>query len=302
MLNKLTVSSSPHIHVNVSTTGIMFDVTLALFPATVFGVIIYGISAATLIAVCIISSMLAEYIWNKILKKENSLSDLSAVVTGLLLGLNLPPKLPIWMAVVGSFIAIIIVKQMFGGLGHNFVNPAITARIILMVSFPSAMTKFYEPFGIIESTATPLAQGNYSIKELLLGMHGGSIGETSALMLMLGGLYLIMRRVISPIIPVSFIGTVFIMSYLLGVNPFYSIFSGGLMLAAIFMATDYVTSPVTRLGGLIFGIGCGIITAVIRIFGALPEGVSYSILFMNLLVPHIDRLCMPKPFGSEVRK
>ena len=258
---------------------------------------------AVLIAVCVASAVLSEFLWNKALKKPNSLGDLTAVVTGLLLALNLPSSLPVWMAALGSAIAIIVVKQMFGGLGHNFANPAITARIVLMVSFPAAMTKFFEPFSMTVSSATPLAGGaEYTLRELFFGMHAGTIGETSVVMLVIGGLYLVMRRVISPIIPVSFIGTVFVFSWVLGANPIQAIFSGGLLLGAIFMATDYVTSPTFNWGKLIFGIGCGIITVVIRQFASLPEGVSYSILVMNLLVPHINSLTMPKPFGWEADK
>lgn len=300
MRNNLTVSSSPHLHSDFSTTGIMLDVIIALIPAAVYGTVIFGLKAALMIAVCIVSAVLSEFIWNKALKKQNSLGDLSAVVTGLLLALNLPSSLPVWMAALGSAIAIIVVKQMFGGIGHNFANPALTARIVLTVSFPAAMTRFLEPFTDTVSSATPLADSvGYSVRELLFGMHGGSIGETSALMLTLGGIYLILRRVISPIIPVSFIGTVFIFSLIIGADPIKAILSGGLILGAFFMATDYVTSPTFKWGKLIFGIGCGVITVVIRNFAALPEGVSYAILVMNLLVPHINTLTGPKPFGWE---
>ena len=303
MRNNLTVSSSPHIHSGVTSQSIMLDVIIALLPAAVYGVFIFGWRAAVLIAVCVASAALSEFLWNKALKKPNSLGDLTAVVTGLLLALNLPSSLPVWMAALGSAIAIIVVKQMFGGLGHNFANPAITARIVLMVSFPAAMTKFFEPFSMTVSSATPLASGaEYTLRELFFGMHAGTIGETSVVMLVIGGLYLVMRRVISPIIPVSFIGTVFVFSWVLGANPIQAIFSGGLLLGAIFMATDYVTSPTFNWGKLIFGIGCGIITVVIRQFASLPEGVSYSILVMNLLVPHINSLTMPKPFGWEADK
>lgn len=302
MRDNLTVSSSPHIHLGITTQSIMLDVIIALIPAAVFGAFIFGWRAAVLIAVCVATAVLSEFLWNKALKKPNSLGDLTAVVTGLLLALNLPSSLPFWMAALGSAVAIIIVKQMFGGVGHNFANPAITARIVLMVSFPAAMTRFYEPF-ITETSATPLIDGAaYGVKQLFWGVHSGSIGETSVILLIVGGLYLIMRRVISPIIPVSFIGTVFIFSAVLGVNHVQAIFSGGLMLGAIFMATDYVTSPTFNLGKLIFGVGCGIITVVIRQFASLPEGVSYSILVMNLLVPHINKLTTPKPFGWEADK
>lgn len=299
MENRLIVSSSPHIHTADSTQGIMLDVLIALMPATIYGVVLFGWRAALIIAACVASAVLSEYIWNRATKKENSLADLSAVVTGLLLALNLPSSLPVWMAALGSAVAIIIVKQMFGGLGQNFANPAMTARIVLMVSFPAAMTTFYEPFGDIVSSATPLGGGSYLLKELFLGAHSGCIGETSAVMLLLGGIYLILRRVISPIIPLSFIGTVFVFSWILGVNPLTAILSGGLLLGAIFMATDYVTSPTYPLGKLVFGIGCGILTVVIRHFAALPEGVSYSILLMNLLVPYINRFTSRKPFGME---
>lgn len=302
-MNKLTVSSSPHIHSPDTTAGIMLDVIIALMPATIYGIILYGWRAALILAVSIASALLSEFIWNKLLKKENSLGDLSAALTGLLVGLNVPSAMPVWMVALGSAIAIIIVKQMFGGLGHNFANPAMTARIVLMVSFPAAITHYFEPFGSIPAEATPLIDGGaFTIKELLLGMHGGCIGEGNALLLLIGGVYLILRRVISPIIPTSFIGTVFVMSWILGANPVTAILSGGLFLGAIFMATDYVTSPTFNLGKLIFGVGCGIITVVIRLYAALPEGVSYAILLMNLIVPYINDLTRPKPFFEEVKK
>lgn len=301
MQNKFIVSSSPHLHTPDSTGGIMFDVIIALLPATIYGIIIFGYRAALIILVSIVSALLSEFVWNKLTKKENSLYDLSAVVTGLLLALNLPSSLPLWMAAVGSAVAIIIVKQMFGGLGQNFVNPAIAARIVLLVSFPAAMTKFYEPFGEIVSSATPLASetGAYNVKDLLLGMHAGSIGETSSLLLLIGGIYLILRKVISPAIPCCFIGTVFFFSLILGSDPISAIFSGGLFIGAFFMATDYVTSPAMPWGQIIFGVGCGLLTVIIREFAALPEGVSYAILLMNILVPHINRLTARKPFGTE---
>lgn len=304
MENRLTVSSSPHIHTADSTQGIMLDVLIALMPATIYGVVLFGWRAALIIAVCVASAVLSEFIWNKATKKENSLADLSAVVTGLLLALNLPSSLPVWMAALGSAVAIIIVKQMFGGLGQNFANPAITARIVLMVSFPAAMTTFYKPLAGIETSATPLVNQEYQslkhLADLFWGAHGGCIGEISAAMLLLGGIYLVLRRVISPIIPLSFVGTVYVFSWILGVNqPLTAILSGGLLLGAIFMATDYVTSPTYPLGKLIFGVGCGILTVVIRRFAALPEGVSYSILLMNLLVPYINRFTSRKPFGME---
>lgn len=303
MSNKLSVSSSPHIHGEFSTQGIMLDVIISLIPVSVYGCVIFGLRAALILAVCVIGAVLSEFIWNKILKKENSVKDLSAVVTGLLLGLNLPSSLPVWQAALGSVVAIIVVKQMFGGIGNNFVNPAIAARIVLMVSFPAAMTKFYEPLSSAVSTATPLANPTaYTLNELLFGMHGGCIGETASLLLIIGGVYLVMRRVISPIIPLSFIGTAFLLSWALEIDPVTAVFGGGLLIGAIFMASDYTTSPTYPLGKLIFGCGCGILTVLIRRFGSLPEGVSYSILFMNLLVGYINRLTAPKPFGKEKKQ
>ena len=215
--------------------------------------------------------------------------------------MNLPPTLPLWQAAIGSAAAIIVVKQMFGGLGHNFANPAIAARIILLVSFPASMTRFTEPVSDAVTSATPLAgtAGTLSFKTLFFGMHAGSIGETSAFLLIVGGLYLVIRRVITPIIPVCFIGTVALLSLISGESVMLSVFGGGLILGAVFMATDYTTSPTTPLGKAIFAVGCGIITFVIRKFGSLPEGVSYSILLMNILVPHINRFTLSKPFGFE---
>ncbi len=303
MTNKLIVSSSPHIHAPDTTRGIMLDVIIALLPAAAFSIVLFSWRAALIIAVCVISAVLFEYLGCKVFKTENTIKDLSAVVTGLLLALNLPPALAgknIWMAVVGCFAAIFIVKQMFGGLGHNFVNPAIAARIILLVSFPAQMTTYYAPFRGAVTEATPLAEGaaSYGIKELLFGTHGGSIGETSVLLLVIGGLYLIIRGVIKPIIPLSFIGTVALLTLIMGDNPIFAICTGGVILGAVFMATDYVTSPATNLGKLIFGIGCGIMTVIIR-SGPAVEGVSFAILFMNLLVPHIDSITVRKPFGWE---
>lgn len=296
-----TVSSSPHIRHTDTTRGIMLDVIIALAPAALCGCIMFGWRAALILLVTTATAVLSEYLWCLCLKKPRSIGDLSAAVTGLLLGMNLPSETPIWIAALGSVIAIIIVKQMFGGIGHNFANPAMTARIVLMVSFPTQLTRFNEPFSDVVSSATPLAaeSGTYTLKELFFGTHGGCIGETAAFLLIVGGIYLLMRRIISPIIPVAFIGTVALTSLIAGGNPLQAILSGGVMLGAIFMATDYTTSPTTPLGKLIFGIGCGLLTFVIREFAALPEGVSYSILLMNILTPHINRLTLSKPFGLK---
>ncbi len=296
----LNVSSSPHIRHADTTRGIMADVLIALAPACVYGCVLFGLHALAVLLTCVAFALLSEFVWNKALHKPNSLGDLSAVVTGLLLGMNLPSTMPLWMAAIGSIAAIIVVKQMFGGIGCNFANPAIAARIILLVSFPSAMTDFAEPLSDTVTSATPLAAENglYTLKTLFFGMHSGTIGETSAFLLLIGGLYLIVRRVITPVIPVCFIGTVALLSFCAGQNALYAILSGGLMLGAIFMATDYTTTPITPLGKAVFAVGCGVITFVIRQFGSLPEGVSYSILLMNILVPHINRFTLRKPFGA----
>lgn len=301
MKELLTVASSPHIKRPDTTRGIMSDVVIALAPAATYGCILFGLRALAVLITSVSVAVLCEFLWNKALKKPNTIKDMSAVVTGLLLGMNLPPTLPLWQAAIGSAAAIIVVKQMFGGLGHNFANPAIAARIILLVSFPASMTRFTEPVSDAVTSATPLAgtAGTLSFKTLFFGMHAGSIGETSAFLLIVGGLYLVIRRVITPIIPVCFIGTVALLSLISGESVMLSVFGGGLILGAVFMATDYTTSPTTLLGKAVFAVGCGIITFVIRKFGSLPEGVSYSILLMNILVPHINRFTLSKPFGFE---
>lgn len=301
MKEMLTVSSSPHIKRPDTTRGIMSDVVIALAPAATYGCILFGLRALAVLITSVGVAVLSEFLWNRALKKPNTIKDMSAVVTGLLLGMNLPPTLPLWQAAIGSAAAIIVVKQMFGGLGHNFANPAIAARIILLVSFPASMTRFTEPVSDAVTSATPLAgtAGTLSFKTLFFGMHAGSIGETSAFLLIVGGLYLVIRRVITPIIPVCFIGTVALLSLISGESVMLSVFGGGLILGAVFMATDYTTSPTTPLGKAVFAVGCGIITFVIRKFGSLPEGVSYSILLMNILVPHINRFTLSKPFGFE---
>lgn len=308
MQEKLSVSTSPHVRHYDTTQGIMLDVLIALMPAAIWGCFIFGWNAILITVVSVATAVLSEYLWNLILKKPQTVGDLSAAVTGLLVGMNLSTGTPFWVAMIGSFAAIIVVKQMFGGLGHNFVNPAIGARIILLVSFPTFMTTFHEPLKYMTgpiadavSSATPIAAkaaGNGTkLFNLFFGLHSGSIGETSAFLLLVGGLYLVLRKVISPITPVCFIATVAALTYAFGGDGLYAILSGGVMLGAIFMATDYVTTPNMPLGKLIFGVGCGIITFVIRQFGSLPEGVSYSIILMNILTPHINNLTKIKPFG-----
>ncbi len=307
----LKVSSSPHIRNIENTTGIMFDVIIALIPLGIAGVIMYGFYAALIIAVSVAAAVTSEYLWCKAIKKQATLRDLSAVVTGLLIAYNLPPTIPLWMAALGSAIAIIVVKQMFGGLGHNFANPAITARIVLMVSFPAEMTNFILPFAAQSavSSPTPLSTfpsfGQFGILRLFLGNYPGCLGETSALLILVGGIYLVWRKVISPIIPVFFCGTVFLFTLIATGNPVVAlsaVCSGGVMLGAVFMATDYVTSPKLPIGKIIFAVGCGLITMLIRIYGNLPEGVSFSILLMNLLTPLIDKIPGVKPFGYKEEK
>jgi len=313
MNEQLIVSSAPHLKSQIKTKNIMLDVIIALVPAVIASVILFGFRALLLVAVTVAACVSSEYCVRKIMKRETTIRDLSAVVTGILLALTLPAHLPIWMAILGGVIAIVLVKQLFGGLGHNFVNPALTARAILFISFPLAMTFSPAPFqdGAIEavSEATPLAllSAEYadvlpSHLDLFLGNHPGALGEVSALALLLGGIYLIIKKVIKPTIPLFFMGTVFVLALLFGEDPVIHLLSGGLFLGAIFMATDYATSPLTGKGKIIYAIGCGLLTIIIRVFGDLPEGVSFAIIVMNILVPFIDRFTMPKPFTLKEAK
>lgn len=311
---KLTVSASPHVRSAQTVSGIMLNVIIALIPALAASVWLFGLRVLLVCAVTVSVSVLSEYIARKVMKRHNTIGDLSAVVTGLILAFNLPVSIPLWMAAIGSVIAIVVAKQFFGGIGQNFVNPAIAGRIILMVSFPTAMTTWTAPFAYKSTqgtitTATPLAAEESelpSLLEMFLGMRGGSLGETCAAALIIGGLYLIIRKIISPSIPLSFIGTVAVIMLIAGKGDLsfvaYQLLSGGLMLGAFFMATDYATSPINFKGKIIFGIGCGIITSMIRLFGSLPEGVSFAIILMNILVPHIENLTTPKPFGTAKEK
>lgn len=306
-MEKLIVTSSPHVKSSTTTSTIMRDVIIALIPALIASNIIFGLRAGLVTAVCVASCVGFEYLSRRIMNKKNTISDLSAVVTGIILAFNLPSTMPLWMCVIGSFVAIVIVKQLFGGIGQNFANPAITARIVLLVSFGTQMTNWAAPkiaaVADAVSGATPMAQiaagETPNILNMFLGTTGGSLGETSALALLIGGIYLVYRKVINPIIPVAFIGTVFVFTAVLGGNPLAQILGGGLFLGAIFMATDYSTSPVTNMGKLIFGIGCGLITVLIRVFGSYPEGVSFAILLMNILVPYIDKATKLKALGGK---
>jgi len=323
----LQVSSSPHIRDDVTTTRLMLNVIIALLPALGISIYMFGLRSLFIVLLTTGSAVLFEYLSRLIMKRYNSIGDLSAVVTGLLLAFNLPPTVPVWLPIIGSFIAIVIVKQIFGGIGQNFLNPALASRVILTLSFPSAMTRWailagraagraIQPGSPIAegtdliATATPLyliqsGQSNSSAMpsylDLFIGFKGGCLGEVSILALSIGIVYLLIRKVISPWIPLTYVATVAAITAACGQDPLYHILSGGLVLGAFFMATDYVTTPLTRRGKIIFGIGCGLITALIRLFGSMTEGVSFSILFMNILTPHIDRWTIPVPFGGERR-
>lgn len=313
-MEKLIVSSSPHFHGKKTTQKIMLDVIIGLTPAMIASVIIFGFRAAVVILTCVAACILSEFLSRRVMKRPQTVGDLSCVVTGILLALNLPVTINPLIAVFGSVIAIVVVKQMFGGIGQNFVNPALTARIILMNSFPAKMTHWtaafdYSATADAVTTATPLVtfynnggEGWPGYLKMFLGAHGGCLGETCALAILIGGLYLIVRKVISPVIPVTYLATVAVFSALLGRNPLFDLLSGGLMLGAFFMATDYTTSPLYWKGRIVFAAGCGVLTILIREFGSLPEGVSYSIMLMNILTPLIERYIKPKSFGSEKKK
>ena len=305
------VSGTPHVRSKESIQSIMRDVIIALVPATAAGIYYFGISALILIIAAIASSVIFEALCQKITKKPVTVSDLSAVVTGLLLAMNLPAAAPVWVAVVGSAFAIIFGKQLFGGLGQNFINPALAGRAFLLASYPTEMTTWSVPNGLevadAATYATPLAQlkaGHLdaSLGELMLGQCGGTIGETCAIALIIGGVYLLYKHVISWKIPVIYIATVAILFGVIGRHgmrmPLQEIMAGGVMLGGIFMATDYASSPVTPKGQIIFAVGAGLITYLIRTFGGYPEGVSYSILIMNCCVPLIERFTEPTIFGA----
>jgi len=327
----LVVAASPHIRSQASVRRIMWLVVIALLPALGGSVYFFGLRSLLLVAVSVASSMIFDALAQRSLGRKPTPFDGSAAITGLLLAYNLPPGVPLWMPAVGAAFATIVVKQLFGGLGHNFINPALAARAFLMVSWPTHMTTMWlKPFGTAPlsgldtvSGATPLAlvrraaeltsqdmdlngllcQANSlaELKRLFFGNIGGCLGETSALLLLVGALFLIIIRVIDWRIPVAYIGTVIVLALVLPGNhltPWFHVFSGGIILGAFFMATDYVTSPVTGKGRIIFGIGCGLITMLIRLYGGYPEGCSYSILLMNVVTPFIDRLTKPRLFGA----
>ena len=318
----LKVSASPHIRDRADTPRLMRDVIIALVPALLVSVYMFGYRALLIVSVTVSSAVVFEFASRKIMKRQQTLSDLSAVITGLLLAFSLPPDIPLWMPVIGSFAAIVVAKQLFGGLGQNFVNPALVGRIVLSISYPADLASWSLPAGrpssvfnlspVFESDiitrATPLemlyaGEGQMTVGmpdylDLFIGRHAGSLGEISIAALLIGVIYLVVRKVISLWTPLAFISIVMIFALFTGHDPIYHLLSGGLILAAFFMATDYTTTPLTRSGKVIFGIGCGLITALIRLFGSQPEGVSYAIVFMNILTQHIERITIPVPFGG----
>lgn len=307
----LVLSTSPHVFDDISTQKVMLNVCIALLPTLVASAVIFGWRALLVVAVTTLACVLFEYLWTRLRKQTATIGDLSAVVTGLLLAFNLPSTIPLYMAVIGSFVAIIVVKELFGGIGRNFANPAIVARIVLSVSFTAAMTNYGAPLiggaasGVdAVSSATPLAPAAPALPlfDLLFGVHGGVLGETCGAAILLGLIWLLATRTITFTIPGVYVGTVIVMSLLTGHDVATQVFSGGLLLGAVFMATDYVGSPTTFKGQVIFGIGLGLITCLIRFWGNMNEGVAYSILIMNLVVPYIDALTMATPLGGTKKK
>lgn len=309
-MKKLHTTIAPHIHSGASTRQIMLDVTIALLPAAVAGVVLFGLKALWIILACVISAVVAEALFNLACHKRQTIGDFSAVVTGLLLALNLSTNVPLWQCVVGSVFAIVVVKGLFGGLGKNLVNPAITARVFMLLTFSAVAGGAFPTIVELSATATPLAilnegveaaAGAPSLLDLLLGVHGGAIGETCIVALLIGFVYLVIRRVIKWYVPAAFVATVFLCYLVYAGDAVYAlqqILAGGLILGAVFMATDYVTTPANNLGRVVFCVGCGLITFAIRQFGSYPEGVSISILVMNLLSPIVEKLTTPKTLGG----
>ena len=311
-MSKLQVTSSPHAKGARTTQGIMADVLIALAPAVVASVVFFGYKSLLLVAFCALSCVLLEYICRRVMKRTNTVSDLSAAVTGVLLALTLPPDIPLHLTLVGSVTAIVVVKQMFGGLGNNFVNPALVGRIVMLVSFAGVenasgvnvgMTGFRDTvFHDAVTGATPLSSlytGEISYLDLFVGNVGGSIGETCKIAILIGFAYLLVRRVITPIIPVCYVATSALFALAVGEDVLLTILGGGLLFGAVFMATDYVTTPVTPVGQIIFAVGCGLITVLIRFYANMDEGVSYAIVLMNIMVPLIDRVTRRVTFGKR---
>ena len=302
---KLTVSAAPHIHSGASTNRIMLDVLIALLPATAAAVVIFGIKSLIVIAACVLTAVVGEALFNIVTKRKQTIGDLSAVVTGLLLALNLSTNVPAWQCVIGTLFAIICVKCLFGGLGCNFANPAITGRVFMLVAFSAVAGGANPTIVELTTSATPLEQlgkgETLELMDLFLGLHGGAIGETCILALIIGFVYLLVRKVITWHTPVVFIATVFALYMAFTgdvVMAVSQILAGGLFIGAIFMATDYVTTPITTRGRVVFALGCGVITFIIRYFCAYPEGVSFSILIMNILTPFIEKWTAKEPLGG----
>ena len=319
----MTISSPPHIYGKDTVERRMRDVLIALSPAFIMAVYFFGFRAFYIVAVSVISAMLAEYLFQKVRGKPTTINDFSAAITGVLLAFNLPPNVPVWIPVIGSFFAIVVVKQLFGGIGSNFMNPALAARAFLVISFPVHMTNWTLPDAVAGATPDIVTTATYlgilqqnpdfiprlsDYMALLFGKLGGCIGETSALALIIGGLFLIARRVINWRIPFFYLASFALFSFIFGRNGFFTglvlfeMLAGGLMMGAFFMATDYATSPISPAGKIVFGIGCGFLTVIIRIFGGYPEGVSFSIIIMNLFVPLIDKYIRPRVYGHARRK
>ena len=308
-MSKLHVSAAPHIHSGASTNRIMLDVVIAMLPAAAAAVVIFGLKALWVILTCVISAVLSEFLFNLAVHKKQTIGDFSAVVTGLLLALNLSTNVPLWQCAVGSVFAIVVVKCFFGGLGKNIVNPAITARVFMLLSFSAVAGGAAPTIVELASSATPLETLNQgvemaksvSLMDLFLGTHGGAIGETCVVALLVGFAYLVLRKVIKWYVPMAFIATVFLCYFCFTLDVTYAlqqVLAGGLVLGAVFMVTDYVTTPATPWGRVIFCVGCGLLTFLIRQFGSYPEGVSISILAMNLLVPFIEKWTTRKTLGG----
>ena len=309
-MEKLIISSSPHIHSKSTTNTIMRGVLIALLPAAIASVVLFGVKALIINLVCVATAVLSEFIFNLICKKEQTICDLSAAVTGLILALCLPAKTGIWQCIVGAVFAIVVVKCLFGGIGCNFANPAATARVFLLIAFASVIgggsaTSFATD---LTASATPLEMIKFgsennlpSLFDMFIGNRGGAIGETCAPALILGGIYLIARKVIHWQVPIIYMATVFVLSlaiYKDAAIALYQLLGGGLIIAAFFMITDYVTTPINKGGKMVFALGCGIITVLIRVWGSYPEGVSFAILIMNILSPFIEKMCVKKPLGK----
>ena len=308
----LHVSSSPHVRDKMTTKSIMYDVLIAMIPAAAFGVYQFGLNSLLVIIFTMAACVLSEYIFEKAKKRPITIADGSAMVTGMILALNMPPEIPVWVPVVGGVFAIVVVKQLYGGLGQNFMNPALAARCFLLISFAGLMNDFSSARLGFDSVsgATPLAMmrsgETVDLGLLVLGRIPGTIGEVSVVALLIGAVYMLVKKVISPRIPLIYIGTVAVFLFLFGgFDPYYvlcEVCSGGLVFGAFFMATDYVTSPITPKGQVVYGVVLGLLTGIFRLWGASPEGVSYAIILSNLLVPMIERVTLPKAFGREGKK